>query len=219
MSLSAPSPPLLLTKRLTSFLRSNLSPQIHTALLATLSGKLLAHASAQSVSILRTQCTIASSIWAVYSAPAAREAIPEAIPPHFSSMSHRDPTPSAVTIQLTGAVLVVRKLRCGLLFICIGPAPEGAEQEASTQSHGQAVQTPQLTGDALPIPTVGSPSEVESVTSVGAATTTSVTTTASISTAGAVLMRRQTEELARWLDDKLGGLGIPDEGPGMEGRQ
>ena len=80
MSPSAPTPPLLLTKRLTSFLRSNLSPQLHTALLTTLSGKLLAHASSQPVSTLRTQCTIAASIWAVYAAPAATAALSDALP-------------------------------------------------------------------------------------------------------------------------------------------
>jgi hypothetical protein len=30
-------------------------------------------------------------------------------------------------------------------------------------------------------------------------------------------MRRQVEELARWLDDRLGGLCVPEEGIGVGG--
>lgn len=220
MSLPAPTPPLLLTKRLTYFLRSNLSAQIHTALLATLSGKLLAHASLHPVSTLRTQSTVAASIWSIYSAPAAQAAIPEALPPHTSK---QDAPPSAVTIQLATGVLVVRKLRCGLLFISIGPSPDGAGAEpdaaSTSQAQSQPVQTPQTpTTQSHPASSAGSPSEVESVVSTGAATLASITTTGSVGAAGVVLMRRQAEELAKWLDDKLGSLGVPEEGVGVDVR-
>ncbi|KAI0129517.1 hypothetical protein BJ170DRAFT_277099 [Xylariales sp. AK1849] len=217
MSFSAPTPPLLLTKRLTSFLRSNLSPQIHSALLTTLSGKLLAHASPHPVSTLRTQCTVAASIWAIYSAPNASAAIPDALPSRSSSAtSTRDSTSSAVTIQLTGAVLVARKLRCGLLFVCIGPAPDGGEQAQT--AGGQPLQTPHMTtGEPHSSSPLGSPSEVESVVSA-APTMASTTTTGSVSAGAVVQIRRQTEELAKWLDDKLGPLGVPEEGNGIEVR-
>ncbi|RYP92883.1 hypothetical protein DL770_001054 [Monosporascus sp. CRB-9-2] len=216
MSFSAPTPPLLLTKRLTAFLQSNLTPQIHTAFLATLSGKLLAHASTQSVSTLRTQCTVAASLWAIYSAPAASTAIPESLPPQ-SVGSEPEPKPSALTIQLTGAVVVLRLLRCGLLLVCFGPPPEGTDHSHHHQQ-GRALQPSGPPSEAIPTPTIGSPSEVESVVSASAATTASITTTGSVSAAGVVAVRRQAEELARWLDDKLGSLGVPDEAAAFETR-
>jgi hypothetical protein len=258
MSLAAPTPPLLLTKRLTAFLHANLSPQIHTAALVTLSGKLLAHASSHPVSTLRTQCTVAASVWAVYASPSTGAAVADALPPSSvdsaagvasspaSSASSATPgasgssrsgsRPTAVTIQLSGGVLVARRLRCGLLFVCVGPAPDGtgavaAGEPQQHQSRGSATpaahqlgpgpQTPpQQTanpGDAHLTSPLSSPSEVESVVSV-APTTASATTTGSMSAGAIVQMRRQTEELARWLDDKLGTLGIPEEGSGIEVR-
>ncbi|KAK7943172.1 uncharacterized protein PG986_012285 [Apiospora aurea] len=218
MSLPAPTPPLLLTKRLTSFLQANLSPQIHTTLLTTLSGKLLAHASPHSVSTLRTQCTVAASIWTIYAAQGTSTAVSEALPSApAGTKARQDPTSGAITIQLTGAVLVVRRLRCGLLFVCIGPIPDSGEQAQPAQGPSQSLQVPQAASSSHPTP-LGSPSEVESVASVGAATTASVTTMGSVNAAGVVLLRRQAEELAKWLDDKLGSLGVPDEEAGNEGR-
>ncbi|KAH8666373.1 hypothetical protein BX600DRAFT_511314 [Xylariales sp. PMI_506] len=241
MSLSAPTPPLLLTKRLTSFLHANLSPQVHTTLLTTVSGKLLAHASPHPVSLLRTQCTVASSIWSIYAAPGASSNLPDTLPAEAQgaaaaaaarkgstgSISSSNP-PTAVTIQLTGAVLVVRKLKCGLLFVCMGPAPDpsgsgGGEQNAHAAGAGsgagahrntgtQPVQAPLAPqGDVHSSPPLGSPSEVDSVVSA-APTVASTTTVGSVSAGAVVHVRRQAEELARWLDDKLGTLGIPGEG-------
>ncbi|KAI1871302.1 uncharacterized protein JN550_004747 [Neoarthrinium moseri] len=234
MSLSAPTPPLLLTKRLTSFLRSNLSPQIHTALLTTLSGKLLSHASTHPVSTLRTQCTVAASVWGIYAASGTATAVSDALPPAPAGTARGgSKSTAAVTIQLSGGVLVVRKLRCGLLFVCIGPAPDGASTGADQQNQpawsavggaqqSQVVQAPQpqhhsSREETHSSPPLGSPSEVESVVSA-APTTTSVTTTGSVSAGAVVQMRRQAEELARWLDDKLGSLAVPEEGSGMEVR-
>ncbi|KAI1100620.1 hypothetical protein F4804DRAFT_39533 [Jackrogersella minutella] len=220
---NAPTPSLLLTKRLTAFLSSNLSPQIHTAVLTTLSGKLLAHASPHPVHALRTQCTVAASIWALYSTPpAAGTTVAEALPPPpppqtTTTTTHPDthaPVPNAVTIQLTGGVMVIRHLRCGLLFVCVGPGGEGGVEQARPMSspagggeHQHHLATP-----------LGSPSEVASVASAGAATTASVATTASAAASAVVAMRRQAEELARWLDDKLGSLGVLEEGLGIETR-
>ncbi|KAI2610181.1 uncharacterized protein GGS25DRAFT_520990 [Hypoxylon fragiforme] len=221
MPQSAPTPSLLLTKRLTAFLNSNLSPQIHTAVLTTLSGKLLAHASPHSVGTLRTQCTVAASIWAQYSSPAASAHIAAAVPQPQRRTSQSEPTPSAVTIQLSGGIMVVRRLRCGLLFVCVGPtaATEGTERiDHSSHAQGRPVPPPQqqTTGELHPTTPLGSPSEVESVVSTGAATTASMATTASAAASAAVVMRRQAEELARWLDDKLGSLSVLEEGLGSE---
>ncbi|KAI0175212.1 hypothetical protein BJ166DRAFT_587955 [Pestalotiopsis sp. NC0098] len=223
MSLSAPTPPLLLTKRLTSFLHSNLSPQIHTTLLSTLSGKLLAHASTNPVSTLRTQSTVAASVWGIYSSGGA---VSDALP-QGSQEQRSEAKSTAVTIQLSGGVLVVRKLKCGLLFVCIGPGQSGAGAHAeenssqaagSSQQPGLAVPSSQQTqgagaGQQHSSPPLGSPSEVASVVSA-APTANSVATGGSVRSSAVVQMRRQAEELARWLDDKLGTLGVPDEGSG-----
>ncbi|KAI1632707.1 hypothetical protein F4809DRAFT_69542 [Biscogniauxia mediterranea] len=234
MSLAAPTPPLLLTKRLTAFLRSNLTPQIHTALLTTLSGKLLAHASPHSVSTLRTQCTVAASLWALYAASSTSAAVADALPPSShgtgaggsnSSGSGSGFTSSAITIQLTGAVVVIRRLRCGLLFVCIGPTADGSggggAGDLTPSLTTRPLQAPGPAADTQPAPTppLGSPSEAESVASLGGATTASIATTSSATASAVVAMRRQAEELARWLNDKLGSLSVPEEGlGGMEVR-
>lgn len=230
MSLSAPTPPLLLTKRLTTFLRSNLSPQIHTAFLTTLSGKLLAHASPHPVSTLRTQSTVAASVWGIYSSGATvNDALPQG---SMRGGTNGEPKSAAVTIQLTAGVLVVRKLKCGLLFVCIGPTLDGtsAPSEAGTtqqpqslavpsrsQSQPQSQQGSGSSAETHPSPPLGSPSEVASVISA-APTTTSIGTAGSTNAGAAVQIRREAEELARWLDDKLGNLGIPEDGSGGEVR-
>ncbi|KAI0377062.1 hypothetical protein F5Y04DRAFT_265300 [Hypomontagnella monticulosa] len=225
MPSSSPTPSLLLTKRLTTFLSSNLSPQIHTAALTTLSGKLLAYASPHGVGTLRTQCTVAASIWALYSMQTASDAVAQAQPPiprsqlsDFTSLPP-DPAPSAVTVQLAAGVLVVRKLRCGLLFVCLGPTSTtdgGGGPGGETQGQGRPVPAPTQPAAEPPGATpLGSPSE--SIASV-AATTASIATTASVAASAVVATRRQAEELARWLDDKLGSLGELEEGIPTETR-
>ncbi|KAM0278983.1 hypothetical protein ACHAQH_004849 [Verticillium albo-atrum] len=232
--MSAQTPPLLLTKRLTAFLAANLSPTLHAALLTTPSGKLLAHASnpsvplapapapgssssssnstttATPVALLRTQATVAASLYALHAAaaPSLSPALPESATPTFSSPAETDPArppkPLAITVQLSHGVLLIRRLKCGLLFVCIGPLPEDAA--AAHGSHGDGGLAP------------ASPDDRDSVLSVGAATTASVASSVAGSVGGAavVAMRRQAEELARWLDEKLGSLRVPEEGVGVE---
>ncbi|KAK5626243.1 hypothetical protein RRF57_001958 [Xylaria bambusicola] len=216
MSVAAPTPPLLLTKRLTAFLRANLSPQIHSSLLTTVAGKLLTHASPHSVATLRTQATVAASLWALYSAPSTGATIENALPSHSSSALVGKQTSSAITVQLAGAVVAIRHLRCGLLFICIGPPAEspGSTSPRHSQQQSGPMQTPQANLDSQPSPLLGSPSEVESVTSTGATTTASIATSNSVGASAVVAMRRQTEELARCLNERLGALDVPDETTG-----
>ncbi|CRK36255.1 hypothetical protein HYQ45_010827 [Verticillium longisporum] len=255
--MSAQTPPLLLTKRLTAFLAANLSPTLHAALLTTPSGKLLAHASTPSVplapapapgsgtiattnsntsatattasptamttqsaspvALLRTQATVAASLYALHAAaaPALAPALPESATPTSLSSSSAEPDaaarpakPLAITVQLSHGVLLIRRLKCGLLFVCIGPLPEDAVgAAAATGQHAD--------GGGL---TPASPDDRDSVLSAGAATTVSVASSVAGSVGGAavVAMRRQAEELARWLDDKLGSLRVPEEGVGVE---
>ena len=235
MSLPA-APPLLLTKRLTTFLRANLSPQITSTLLLMPSGRLLAYACqpAVPVSTLRTQGTVAASLWAIHSHGTDRESIATALgqpqPTASRGANHREP--SAVTLQLDGGnIVVIRRLRCGMLFVCIGPTqptdlqhgaqpqppltPDPHERNGHPHHHHQQHLAP---SHATSSPTVGSPSasEVESVLSVatGVATVGSTATTSSFAgsaTAGIVATRRHAEALAVWLDDKLGTLNVPEE--------
>ncbi|KAK2002314.1 hypothetical protein LX36DRAFT_652370 [Colletotrichum falcatum] len=257
MSLSQPTPPLLLTKRLTAFLAANLNAHLHTALLATPSGRLLAHASPEPVSLLRTQATVASSLFALHAstAPDIPDALPNSSsspppppPPQHSSANNNNSTstttgaaaaaategtgkPLTITVQLAAGVVVIRRLKCGLLFVCIGPLAESIDPNAPEPAHGlhPHPQQPQQqqqqhhhhhpnggSGGATPALVPASPSEADSVLSVGAQTTTSLGSVGSVNTAGIVVLRRHAEDLARWLDDKLGSLRVPEEGVGVE---
>ena len=291
-----PPPPLLLTKRVTSFLRANLSPHIHSAMLTTPAGSLLAHASNLPASALRRQAAVAASLWALQ-APShtgqPSEQATSSIAPGSTVRTRKGGkhSPPTVTVQLdSGALFVIRRLRCGMLFICMGgaegavsdrltptpPAPHSTRPSrspgpiapateptqgppadgAATSSHPSAdpsttataksrpstpplsptaapppittttpppasttttttLQTP-TTGNTTPLP--GSPSQA-SILSTQTAHTTGGASTASTATvsggASASLMRRHVEELARWLDERLGGLCVPEEGIGM----
>ncbi|KAJ4250438.1 hypothetical protein NW757_007270 [Fusarium falciforme] len=236
MSISHPTPPLLLTKRLTAFLHANQTAQLPTLLLTSPHGKLLAHASHQPVSVLRTHATVAASLLAIHStsAPALASALPGSRTPDpigssppdeddegdtdrlsqsqqlesHPSARGRGIKPATVTVQLTSGTVVIRRLKCGLLFVCVGPAsPDVAEHAVPHIDH---VQVP--AGEASH---VGSPDGADSILSTGAQTTASLEST--IGTAAVVAaLRRHAAELARWLDDKLGTLTVPEEGVGVE---
>ena len=218
------APPLLLTKRLTTFLRANLSPQITSTLLLMPSGRLLAYACqpAVPVSTLRTQGTVAASLWAIHSHGTDRESIATALGGQEQSASSRSASggggsrePSAVTLQLDGGnIVVIRRLRCGMLFVCIGPSQPGDAAAAAasslqlTQQQQQQPTPEQVVHERnghLPSqhhhhgqqhlasshaqtssPTVGSPSasEVESVLSVATGVATVGSTATTSSFAG-----------------------------------
>lgn len=278
MSLSTSTPPLLLTKRLTSFLNANLSSSLHAAFLSTPSGKLLAHATTPgalsslqstgsssslvspttivpptedgtnapptprpgSVTLLRTQATVAASLYSLYAAasPAIPDALPEDRLPGQRQQKKSATKPLTITVQLSHGVMVIRRLKCGLLFVCIGPLGDAADPAAQhtgqagghtdpsgtlTSNGGLSVPgavTPKGHGHASPSHMPASPSG-DSVMSAGGATTASIASAGSsvagsIGTAAVVALRRHAEDLARWLDDKLGTLRVPEEGVGVE---
>ncbi|KUI69930.1 hypothetical protein VM1G_05628 [Cytospora mali] len=242
-------PPLLLTKRLTSFLHLNLSPQITTLLLLTPDGKLLAYASQPPIPVatLRTHGTVAASLYTIHSNGTDLDSIDGALPPgsRGSTASRRrrrssvttssGSGPLAVTIQLeSGVVLVIRKLKCGMLFVCMGPPSGDSHSRPGTQQH--AHHPPPGENDAMapnghppstssppppltqpPTSVLGSPPETASILSAGTHATTQTTASSVMfgaGTAGVMATRRHAEELARWLDDKLGTLEVPDDGLG-----
>ncbi|KAF4504814.1 hypothetical protein G6O67_008221 [Ophiocordyceps sinensis] len=114
--------------------------------------------------------------------------------------------PAAVTVQLSGGTVVIRRLKCGLLFVTIGPSAQDYQPEQHAHHHHHHYHHHE-NGDAG-----GSPSEVESLASAGGQTTSSLE---SAGAASVVAMRRHAGELARWLDDKLGTLRIPQDDGSM----
>lgn len=230
-----PTPPLLLTKRLNAFLHANQGPQLPTLLLTTSHGKLLAHASPHAVALLRTHATVAASLLSIHTSsfvdvpsalPGACTPDPIASSPVAETDDDSDDDddgpdehgrvdvdgraqarrrgavmpvkPATVTVQLSGGTIVVRRLKCGLLFVTLGPSAQDYQPEQHAHHEN---------GDAG-----GSPSEVESLASAGGQTTSSLD---SAGAASVVAMRRHTGELARWLDDKLGTLRVPEEDDAM----
>lgn len=233
---ASPTPPLLLTKRLNAFLHANQTTHLPTLLLTTAHGKLLAHASPHPVALLRTHATVAASLLAIHTSssvdlpsalPGSRTPDPIASSPvladtddegsegraddsRLPSVQDEDEPegraqarrrsaaklvkPVTITVQLSGGTVIIRRLKCGLLFVAVGPSAH--EYQSDHHAHHE-------NGD----PT-GSPSEVESLVSAGGQTTSSLE---SVGSASVVAMRRHAGELARWLDDKLGTLRVPEE--------
>ena len=127
--------------------------------------------------------------------------------------------PATITVQLTGGTVLIRRLKCGLLLVCVGPSSAaGSDDHPSSQppSHHHIQQSSQQLLDTMDMapPVSTSPSEVESQLS-----TTGSTTTVSMEGSGAaavVAMRKHASNVAKWLDAKLGTLTVPDEGVGVE---
>ncbi|KAK0708134.1 hypothetical protein B0H67DRAFT_556678 [Lasiosphaeris hirsuta] len=253
-----PAPPtLFLYKNVTAFLRANLSNLIRAAVLTTPAGLLLAEASTLPASVLRRQCAVAASLWEMNASDATADAgetdgssISSANNNNNNSSSSsskgkgktggrwsgRDAaTAPAVTVQLdNGSVFVIRRLACGMLFICTGgsdgqpasaataaagPSTAGAGSDTDVES---AATTPAAQAGTAPSPFA--PDDTESVHSVG---TTGAATTASQASVGAssaapamspadvLAMRRQVEVLARELDTQFQGLYVPEMGIGL----
>jgi hypothetical protein len=219
---------MLLTKRLTTFLSQNTTPHLPTLLLLSPAGKLLSSSSPLPASNLRTQATLACSLWALYQ-PNVSSLITSALPPPQST-SNTNPRGSdatisstttaaenghdlaAITIQLSHGVMVIRALSCGLLFVAIGPSSIGVPSPSQTlhaqsiSSHTSPPSSPTAHGDGhgyngegaheggLGGVGSGAPSEAGSVRSTGSRT------------ASIMGIKRQAEEVGRWLDGQLEGF-------------
>ncbi|OIW24898.1 hypothetical protein CONLIGDRAFT_684800 [Coniochaeta ligniaria NRRL 30616] len=254
---SIPQPPLLLTKRVTSFLAANLTPQIHTACLTTPSGNILAHASTiSSARVLRRQAAVAASLWAMHNRPGYGRDVEDALPKTCSSgvPGEEGLAPRAITLQLeptdadaggAGTVVVIRGLSCGILFLVLA-GPEHPPSPSSTNADGTSslpsggagaggrteggtvspkthdglagASAASRSGTQLSVAHPGSPSDsiLSSGTAAASASIASHSSVAvgGINTAFVLGIRRQAEELARCLDDKLGSLAIPQESVG-----
>lgn len=222
---------MLLTKRLTTFLSQNTSPQLPTLLLLSPTGKLLSSASPLSASTLRTQATLACSLWTLYQP--APSLITSVLPtnPHqpgarnqprgsdsgSSTITAAENELSTITIQLTHGIMVIRALACGLLFVAIGPSAAASNSTSNQllQAHHASQMSPpssppahtddsnrETPGESLRGLGSKAPSEAGSVGSTG-------TRTGSIMGA-----RRHAEEVGKWLDSQLDGFALSS----VEGR-
>jgi len=237
-----PPPPLFFTKRVTTFLRANLSDLIRAAVLTTPAGNLLVHASSLPASILRRQCAVAASLWALHhpaplpfsDANSSNSSSPVPSSSTASLKSSRSTIP-AVTVQLdSGVVFVIRQLQCGILFICMGgeeplltPTQSvngkssaslasqecylGEDDSPTASGLGSTASPGTLSSNITPLP---SPS-VQSLHRTATSSTMMAPAPAGLSQANVRALRRQVEELARWLDSRLGALHIPDAGIGL----
>jgi hypothetical protein len=117
---------MLLTKRLCTFLSQSTTPQLQTLLLLSPTGKLLCSASPSPASTLRTQATLACSLWNLYHPFSATTSslVTSTLPPspttHEILDSERDL--SCITVQLEYGIMCIRALSSGLLFVAIGPS-------------------------------------------------------------------------------------------------
>jgi hypothetical protein len=141
---------MLMAKRLTTFLSQNTTPQLPTLILLSPTGKLLSSSSPLPASTLRTQATLACSLWTLYQ-PSASSLISSSLPRTSSNIRGSDSTLSStttaaendlstITIQLSHGIMVIRALTCGLLFVAIGPSNASSTSSPHPSSHTLAAQ-------------------------------------------------------------------------------
>lgn len=206
---------MLLTKPLSTFLSQNVSPQLPTLLLISPTGKLLSSSSPLPASILRSQSTIACTHWDIYQNSNLNDRIAPTLPGvagQASSSRASSLDLASMVLQLTQGVMVIRALSCGLLFVAIGPSIT-----PSATPNSQALVPPQVTSSqaspqASPPHHEGHEGLEERVASGGSlavgsengsvrSSVTSARTQASI-----LGIKRQADEIGRWLENSLKGL-------------
>ncbi|KAF7890774.1 uncharacterized protein EAF01_010583 [Botrytis porri] len=191
---------MLLSKRISTFLQNNISPHLHTLMLLTPTGKLLSTSSSSPASVLRHQGTLALSLWTLYS-PFPAQTVSDALPPNVEPSHVRTPKSretKSILIQMELGIMVIRLLACGLLFVAIGPAP-GASGTTTPQIHREGL---------ISISQPASPDgghEREVIRS-GEGSETASLRSARGGGVGISGMRRQAEELGKWLEGALDGL-------------
>lgn len=236
---------MLLTKRLTTFLAQNTTPQLPTLLLISPSGKLLASSSPLPASRLRTQATLACTLWNLYqplqsnNSEALTDVLEASQSPHSKPLIEERSVPTisadgakddqcCITIQLTDGVMVIRGLKCQLLFVAIGTSPSSAypasptlhaqSQHLSSSSLGSPPSSPtpqHIEGhDNLSVRGYGdkdgrrdaSGSILSYQGSTAASDTHSMASTVRRAQANIMLVKRQADEVGKWLEKNLDGF-------------
>ncbi|SZF04314.1 unnamed protein product [Blumeria hordei] len=186
---------MLLMRNLTQFLAQNTSAAIPTMMLLAPTGKLLASSSPMPASQLRTQATLAYSLWTLYrpSVSSVVAALPPATAPSLAPVSQSFSSPSSasappgistITIQLAQGVMVIRVLTCGLLFVAVGSSPTA--------------------------PLADSPSEPSREDNAGPASSIDAKSLVSSDCHASSIFRtkKMVEEIGEWLDRKLDGFAL-----------
>ncbi|UNI18291.1 hypothetical protein JDV02_004567 [Purpureocillium takamizusanense] len=147
--------------------------------------------------------------------------------------------PVTITVQLSGGTVIIRRLRCGLLFVAVGPSAHDYHPSDRPHHHNnnnnnnnnnhnyhhhqqhqhqhQQQQQQQHShhhnnnnNNAQENGDLLAGSPSE-VESLVSAGGQTTTSLESVGAASVVAMRRHAGDLARWLDDKLGTLQVPAE--------
>jgi len=223
-STSPMSNTMLLTKRLSSFLNSNTTPQLHTLLLITPTGKIVSSASPSPASTLRTQSTIACSIWPLYHPYDSKtKATVSSALPNGSSAAQDTQEISSITMQLEFGIMVIRPLKCGLLFVSIGPSISSSSHPSQLQfhtprSHASPPSSPPPHGEAhdalnqqlgrgeAQIAGLGGSSTTVGSTAPSDAGSAGTNASVGMNTTSILAVRRQADELGKVLDRNLSGL-------------
>ncbi|RDL37116.1 uncharacterized protein BP5553_04549 [Venustampulla echinocandica] len=226
------------------FLSQNTSPELPTMLLISSTGKLLSSCSPLPASTLRTQSTVASTLWNLHHPDPDRDphqsagnnhvSSPQSVSSQATTEGPSSPAPSgasttngsdlnSITIQISHGIMVIRSLSCGLLFVAIGPSsvpttitalpdlsslaphtPRVASSHTSPpsspapqQESHEAIPENDMSGSAVAATGSGFPSQVGSVRSSVARASKK---------ANLMAIKRQAEEVSRWLDDRLQGF-------------
>ncbi|EPQ61529.1 Bgt-4716 [Blumeria graminis f. sp. tritici] len=189
------SPPMLLMRNLTQFLGQNTSATVPTLMLLAPTGKLLASASPMPASQLRTQATLAYSLWTLYrpSVSSIVAALPPATAASLAPASQLVSSPSGasappgistITVQLDQGVMVIRALTCGLYFVAVGSSP--------TAPLADITPDPPSENNAGPASSIDANSLVSSDCNASSIFRT----------------KKMVEEIGEWLDRKLDGFAL-----------
>lgn len=204
---------MLRTAAITQFFNANLtSPHLETLLLTTPSGKLLSLSSPLPASALRTQATLASQLWTSYQPVARSSLLAASLPVTRSSPEQSRPQGrdlKCITLQLEHGIMVIRQLKCSLLFIAIGPGPQRPPTASSItcmSTNASRDVTPTPYHDSS-LPAMASDLRIHSYENFrdgGSSIRTSETLSSSLGVATSMaIVQKQSEELGKWLDTEL----------------
>ncbi|TQS36222.1 hypothetical protein Golomagni_03331 [Golovinomyces magnicellulatus] len=191
---------MLLTKNLTEFLSQNTGPVIPTMLLISPAGKLLASSSPLPASRLRTQATLAYSLWTIYLPSIS--SISAALPPittevdgsEIGSSSYKTAAQhqlNTITIQLTNGLMMIRALDCDLLYVALNSSDVNPSPPISLS----AVQTPPTSsrGDGSGC---GSVNDVEGLANSDG------------QISDIIEFKKLSDDVGKWLDQQLAGFAL-----------
>ncbi|RKF58991.1 hypothetical protein OnM2_064068 [Erysiphe neolycopersici] len=181
---------MLLTKNLTDFLSKNTNSTTPTLLLVSPTGKLLSSSSLLPASRLRTQATLSHSLWSLYSPSVSFISAALPVSEHEATDKHEL---STITIQLTHGLMIIRALKCGLLFVAINTCGI-----LSRQSTSLSIVSPP------PSSSRGDGNSFDSITGTGTLNSREG------QKIDIIQFKKHSEEVGNWLDNQLGDFKLYD---------